>query len=980
MSAGTGTSIVFPSLSNSGAGSWLYRKSVSLTGSAGAGTNYQVKVLVGESSGTPGTNVNVDSHSTSATIFNDVRFTASNGTTELYHWQEGTPTGSSPNRIATYWVKVNDDLGTSQSVYIYYGDASAASASSYFNTFDVLGDGSSGALTVSSANTIVNTYAYLTGNEPAGDSTIAINNGTGFSNGDEILIIQMQNYSGGIAGTYEFRKISSGGGTTSLTLNAPLKNSYASGTFDSTTATVAQVVRVPQYTNVTINNGASITAAAWNGYSGGIVAFKANGTVTIVSGGIITATAKGFRADVGCCVALGAINGNGSEGYKGKGNYDQLATWGGGGAGKLCANSNAAGGGGGSYATAGTAGYIQGSCTPGAGSTTIFGSSDLSVLFFGGAGGHGYAGPGSNHGGGIILISANILSNSGTITARGGDGGQVIAPSAAGAGGSIFITASTLTAGSSTILATAGAAAIAEAGAGGSGRIRLSYNSITGTSDPAAYTTGFDTDHYRKHASPEPIGQVGTPTPPTIPQISSPSNNSRHYNNSINYTWNQSTDTESDPITYDFWLSSQSNFSNTVNRTNFTNNWTGNITTTKGRIYYAKVRANDSYNYSAWSPTVQFWEGKPSLISPTNGSTITTLQVQFTWFAENANYIFVLSKDPTFTTYLRYQTLTTNSTTVPIFEDEQYFWKVGLSTGEWSTVNSFNLSAVSLGSGDGTTGIQGYVYESLTLVPIPNAIVFAYSTTNTSSVTTDINGYYLFKNLTNNTLYTLKAVAENYEENANNWLWTVNGTWVTKHIIMRRCTGGLTCYYDQEFQTIIVMRTNDSMGITGVTVQIYKDATLVDTKLTDSNGYATSLLTKDQIYTVTITKTDVGISDTKTFYTSTGAPWEFRIGTLTYVTPVATPDANLSTYNITYTDRAWSLQNFTSTYLNSSIGLGTMGQGILTGIILWVVVGAGGVLTTIFVSGALVLLGVLSQVTLLFFILTAVSVYLLTKV
>lgn len=470
-------------------GSWPYR----IDNAMANGTRpYQMSLTISNGIGTNNaTNVFCNGHCN--VNFTDIRFTLDNAS-ELPYWIENYTTGA-------LWVNVTGN-GT---VNMYYGNPSAGSVSNYFNTFDILGDGSSGALTVSSVNTIVNAYAYFTGNEPAGDSAIAINNGTGFSNGDEILIIQMQNYSGGTAGTYEFRKISSGGGTASLTLNSPLKNSYTSGTFDSTTATVTQIVRVPQYTTVTVNNGASITATAWNGYSGGIVAFKANGTVTIVSGGAINTTAQGFRADVGCCVAIGAINGNGSEGYTGKGNYDQLATLGGGGAGKLCDSDNTAGGGGGSYATAGTAGYIQGACTAGAGSTTIFGSSDLSLLFFGGAGGHGYAGPGSNHGGGIILIGANNLSNSGTITSSGGDGGQVIAPSAAGAGGSIFITANTLTAGSSTILATAGAAAIAGAGAGGDGRIRLSSTSITGTTSPTAYTTGFDTTHYRQYASPEPV-------------------------------------------------------------------------------------------------------------------------------------------------------------------------------------------------------------------------------------------------------------------------------------------------------------------------------------------------------------------------------------------------------------------------------------------------------------------------------------------
>lgn len=54
------------------------------------------------------------------------------------------------------------------------------------------GDGSDGALTVSTVNTVINHYAYLTSNTTSGN-ILNISNGTNFQNGDEILIIQMHN-------------------------------------------------------------------------------------------------------------------------------------------------------------------------------------------------------------------------------------------------------------------------------------------------------------------------------------------------------------------------------------------------------------------------------------------------------------------------------------------------------------------------------------------------------------------------------------------------------------------------------------------------------------------------------------------------------------------------------------------------------------------------------------------------------------------
>src|SRR5207245_672669 len=46
---------------------------------------------------------------------------------------------------------------------------------------------------------------------------------------------------------------------------------------------VADILRIPHYSDVTVQNGGVLTAHAWDGISGGIVAFKSNGTVTVAS-------------------------------------------------------------------------------------------------------------------------------------------------------------------------------------------------------------------------------------------------------------------------------------------------------------------------------------------------------------------------------------------------------------------------------------------------------------------------------------------------------------------------------------------------------------------------------------------------------------------------------------------------------------------------------------------------------------------------
>ncbi|MCD6400218.1 DUF2341 domain-containing protein, partial [candidate division WOR-3 bacterium] len=111
-------------------GGWLsgytYRKKITLNGQSGAGTGYLVKLKVGESSGSSGADLHLENHS--ADFPNDIRFTDDDGITKLSHWLEGT-TGTAPNRISTFWVKVNDNLNTNQDIYIYYGKAGASSAS-----------------------------------------------------------------------------------------------------------------------------------------------------------------------------------------------------------------------------------------------------------------------------------------------------------------------------------------------------------------------------------------------------------------------------------------------------------------------------------------------------------------------------------------------------------------------------------------------------------------------------------------------------------------------------------------------------------------------------------------------------------------------------------------------------------------------------------------------------------------------------------
>jgi hypothetical protein len=115
---------------------WLYRKSVTLSRASGAVTNYQMKVLVGESSGATGEDVNCGGLCKSD--FSDLRFTNS-AIAVLDCWIESV-SGTTPNQLATIWVKF-DSIGTGATTfYMYYGNADAPAVSSGANTFIVFDD------------------------------------------------------------------------------------------------------------------------------------------------------------------------------------------------------------------------------------------------------------------------------------------------------------------------------------------------------------------------------------------------------------------------------------------------------------------------------------------------------------------------------------------------------------------------------------------------------------------------------------------------------------------------------------------------------------------------------------------------------------------------------------------------------------------------------------------------------------------------
>ncbi|MGO8999618.1 MAG: hypothetical protein ACLQVI_40350, partial [Polyangiaceae bacterium] len=367
------------------------------------------------------------------------------------------------------------------------------------------GSGADGAYAPAANGAFPETLASITTAAASGATSIAVSSTSGFATGNLVLIHQTQ---GTNAGTWETAQVSAVG-TSSLTLSLPLLAGYA--------ATGAQVAKISQFSSVTIPAGVTVTPQAWNGTTGGIVAFVSSGAVSIA--GSISADGAGFQGGGGdggnnACGGAAPKGGFQGESSVGLGVASTAANGqGGGGGGTLASfccsgcpptqgSTGDSGGGGGGYGTAGVTG--TGSAQGGGGGGAI-GLPDLSTVFLGGGGGGGGGNCGDSSppgaaGGGIVMIAAPSVTLGTTgITARGAAAG-VNSPTnwegggGGGAGGAIVVSSSAVTLVSDSIDASGGNGSTQCAGSGGNGgvgRVRVACGTLNGTSCSTA-STGTD--------------------------------------------------------------------------------------------------------------------------------------------------------------------------------------------------------------------------------------------------------------------------------------------------------------------------------------------------------------------------------------------------------------------------------------------------------------------------------------------------------
>ncbi len=350
------------------------------------------------------------------------------------------------------------------------------------------------------------------------DSTVVLSlPAVGFAAGDEAILINLRGESAAYetVGAWTFVTIAEVAGL-EVQLEAAPEVILGAGSNDVLDGQVVVLQRVPQYTSVTLEDGASLTVSAWDRGGGGVLAFRAREGLTVRGGASIDASALGYGG--------GDTGAAGCDGYQG----ESIAGFGTGGScggrynedsGAYVANHGGGGciitGGGGGYGGYGQTGEAWSSGYESASGGEPYGDEALDALHLGSGGGgiwngsDGTEGPGGD-GGGIVLLAASTITveDGATISANGGDThawttGTYTYGAGGGSGGSLWLKAQQLELAPSTISAQGGAGEDSydrHGGDGGEGRVRLDCATCNGAAQGSEDAT-------------EALNEASTPDP-----------------------------------------------------------------------------------------------------------------------------------------------------------------------------------------------------------------------------------------------------------------------------------------------------------------------------------------------------------------------------------------------------------------------------------------------------------------------------------
>ncbi len=327
-----------------------------------------------------------------------------------------------------------------------------------------------------------------------------------YAAGDKVLLHQAQGFLGGGSDenyTYQWTTVAAVASDT-ITFTSDFSSDW-SGTVPITDDRVLQVLRVPQFTTVSVDAGASLVAPSWDGACGGTLAFTASESAEVL--GDVSMAEAGFSgAPMNEVANKTGYRGEGEKGLVLVHSWNASGAGGGGGGGPIpsCTPACDAPGGGGGGFTAGELGDDgphNGGSGKGGRAVQL---ADGSRVVFGGGGGsgsnyNGDPGGGGGRGGGNVLIQASSLHLAGAIASNGEDGHDAnhlgdASGGGGGGGGMIWVRADAMTAVTgATLNALGGSGVLSNAftfsGTGGDGLTRLDFLTLNGVPRDTADTS-----------------------------------------------------------------------------------------------------------------------------------------------------------------------------------------------------------------------------------------------------------------------------------------------------------------------------------------------------------------------------------------------------------------------------------------------------------------------------------------------------------
>ena len=191
--------------------------------------------------------------------------------------------------------------------------------------------------------------------------------------------------------------------------------------------------------------------------------------------------------------------------------------------------------------------------------------------------------------------------------------------------------------------------------------------------------------------TPEPVVNKA----PTKPSLVSPSNNQLCADNTLEFTWNPSTDPDGDAVRYKIEVSEDNQFSSVAKTATVSGTGT-TFTLDKGVAYYWRVEAIDSKNESSGFSSVfsLYTEGEgeanhlpfaPELIGPELGATVASGTTVLEWSGSDTDGdtlsydIYFDENNPPTTLVSENQSGQTLE--VSTSENKDYYWKVVVDDG-----------------------------------------------------------------------------------------------------------------------------------------------------------------------------------------------------------------------------------------------------------------------------------------------------------